>query len=262
MVVNARDAMPKGGKILIETANVEFDRTYAESHSYVEPGHYVMLSVSDTGVGIDPVTKAHIFEPFFTTKSSGKGTGLGLSTVYGIVKQSGGSIEVYSELGHGTTFMIYFPQVEGEAATLAKTPVLGEKASETILLVEDDNQLRELVRTILLSWGYTVVVADRPENAEPLCSSHLGKIDLLLTDVVMPGMSGKEVADRVQQLRPEIKVLFMSGYTTDTVVQQGVLAEGRAFLQKPFSPFTLVTKIREVLDRQTEEVRSPTNSSS
>ncbi len=262
MVVNARDAMPKGGTIRIETANVEFDRGYAETHSYVEPGHYVMLSVNDTGVGIDPATRAHIFEPFFTTKSSGKGTGLGLSTVYGIVKQSGGSIEVYSELSHGTTFMIYFPRVSGQVPSPVKPAVPREKASETILLVEDDNQLRELARTILLSRGYKILVVDRPENAVSICTAHPEKIDLLLTDVVMPGISGKEVADAVQQLRPEIKVLFMSGYTTDRVVQQGVLAEGRAFLQKPFSPFTLISKIRQVLDHQAEEVRSWTDSSS
>jgi len=247
MVVNARDAMPDGGRILIETANVEFDRTYAETHPYIAPGPFVMLSVNDTGVGIDPATKAHIFEPFFTTKAQGKGTGLGLSTVYGIVKQSGGSIEVYSEPGSGTTFMMYFPRAESDRPADEKPVAHDSRPSETILLVEDDNQLRELARMILASRGYRVLSVDRSENAEGVSASHNGKIDLLLTDVLMPGMNGSEVANRVRRQRPEIKVLFMSGYAKDAEVHNGILSHAQSFLQKPFSPYTLVEKVRDVL---------------
>jgi two-component system, cell cycle sensor histidine kinase and response regulator CckA len=250
LVVNARDAMPQGGKILIESANVELDVAYAISHPYVAAGSYVSIAVSDTGTGIDPLTRAHIFEPFFTTKAQGKGTGLGLSTVYGIVKQSGGSVEVYSEPGSGTTFMIYFPRVSSEVTTLAKVEKKPEQATETILLVEDDSQLRELARTILSTQGYRVLMPEHPEDAAELCADHVGHIDLLLTDVVMPNVNGLEIAVRVKSVRPGIKVLYMSGYTSNAIVEKGVLAQGLAYLQKPFSPFTLAEKIREVLNEQ------------
>jgi len=248
LVVNARDAMPQGGKILIETANVELDEGYAATHPYVSIGDYVSIAVSDTGHGIDPMTRAHIFEPFFTTKAQGKGTGLGLSTVYGIVKQSGGSVEVYSETGSGTTFMIYFPRVSSAIPASPRVEKRPEQATETILLVEDDNQLRELARTILATQGYRVLMPEHPEQAPDLCSEHQGVIDLLLTDVVMPNVSGIEIAGRVKRMRPDIKVLYMSGYTSSALVEQDVLAKGLAYLQKPFSPFTLAEKIREVLN--------------
>jgi PAS domain S-box-containing protein len=250
LVVNARDAMPHGGKLTVETQNVTLDEGYAMDHTPMKPGKYVMLAVSDTGIGIDAEAQTHIFEPFYTTKGAGRGTGLGLSTVYGIVKQSEGYIWAYSELGRGTTFKLYLPWVEGSAA-----PQIGgrkensaSQGSETILLVEDEEAVRELAGTVLRSHGYTIIEAATAEQAEELAGEQIGKIDLLLTDVVMPGISGRDLARRVTALMPKVRVLFMSGYTDNVIAQGGVLEAGVSFLQKPFSPRALAAKVREVLD--------------
>jgi PAS domain S-box-containing protein len=256
LVVNARDAMPKGGRLVVETANAELDASYARDHASVRPGKYVMLAVSDNGIGMTAETVAHIFEPFYTTKENGRGTGLGLSTVYGIVKQSGGYIWVYSELNHGTTFKVYLPRVdeavESTAVSAAKpaAPVKELSGRETILLVEDEPELRELTRTVLAERGYNVIEAMSAEGAERLASdaSGSGKIHLLLTDVIMPGVSGRELAKRVLARQPSVRVLYMSGYTYNVIADNGTLEEGVAFLQKPFTPSALVEKVREVLD--------------
>ena len=250
LVVNARDAMPKGGTITLETANIELDQSYADEHVGVTAGPHVMVAVTDTGIGMDKATLARIFEPFFTTKETGKGTGLGLSTVFGIVKQSGGHIWVYSEVDVGTTFKIYFPRVNAEqrrtsSTTLATTP----RGSETILLVEDEDQVRALATKVLERQGYEVFHAHDAAAAIALASKHGGRIHLLLTDVVMPKMSGRELVEKLGPTRPDMKVLFMSGYTDDTIVHHGVLGAGVAFLQKPITPDTLARKVREVLDR-------------
>jgi PAS domain S-box-containing protein len=249
LVVNARDAMPSGGKVTIETANVFLDGEYAREHLPTLPGQYVMLAISDTGMGMDAETQARIFEPFFTTKELGKGTGLGLSTVYGIVKQSDGFVWVYSEPGHGTTFKIYLPQVDAEKTTKGK-PVdeAAQHGSETILVVEDEEVVRKVAREILEGAGYHALVADKGEEAIRLCAEYPQEIHLLLSDVVMPGASGKEIAERLVPLRPEMKVLFMSGYTDETIVHHGVLDPGVKFIQKPFTVATLCRKVREVLD--------------
>ena len=251
IVVNARDAMPSGGKLTVVTANVDLDESYSATHAYTAPGPYVLLEISDNGTGMDEATSLHIFEPFYTTKKKGKGTGLGLSTVYGIVKQSGGHIEVDSQLGKGTTFKIYLPRIEQPVTHVSssrphETCVQG--GHETILLVEDDPALRDLARRILTSRNYSVLAPDRPEDVETLCDKHAGQIDLLLTDVVMPSLSGAEVARRVSHKRPGIKVLYMSGYTTDAIVHHGILDEGISFLSKPFTASSLSAKVREVLD--------------
>jgi PAS domain S-box-containing protein len=250
LAVNARDAMPQGGKLTIETANVDLDETYARGHVGVTPGPYVMLAVSDTGIGMDAATRAHMFEPFFTTKEKGKGTGLGLATIYGIVKQSGGNVWVYSELGRGTTFKIYLPRVEEALKPIERSSArhgVG-RGSETVLIVEDEGAVRSLVRGVLEENGYTVLEAGGGEEALVISARHAGRIDLILTDVVMPHMSGRELAERLASLRPEAKVLYMSGYTDDAIVRHGALAVGTAYLQKPFTPSALVCKIREVLD--------------
>jgi PAS domain S-box-containing protein len=250
LAVNARDAMPKGGKLTLETANVELDSEYVETHPLATSGPHVMLAVSDNGCGMDRHTLSHIFEPFFTTKEPGKGTGLGLATVYGIVKQSGGNIWAYSEPGKGTTFKIYLPRVQ-EAVTAA-APAEGRTASprgsETILVVEDDPAVRPLVRGVLLSRGYSVLEASRGDEALSVSESHRGPIKLLVTDIVMPGMNGRDLAEQLLLRHPETRVLYMSGYTNDAIVHHGVLAEGAAFLQKPFTPDALARKVREVLD--------------
>lgn len=250
LVVNARDAMPNGGRLRIETANVELDANYARDHVSVKPGPYVMLAVSDTGVGMDSETQAHIFEPFYTTKG-GRGTGLGLSTVYGIVKQSGGYIWVYSEPGAGTTFKVYLPLVGGkvEATFVASPESADHQANETILLVEDEEAVRELARTILAEQGYSVIVAESAAHAERLAASRANEIQLLLTDVVMPGIGGRELARRITARNGRIQVLFMSGYTDNVIAQGGVLEAGVAFLQKPFTPRVLRQKVRQALDR-------------
>jgi PAS domain S-box-containing protein len=251
LVVNARDAMPRGGRITIETANVVLDTSYAQARDKVEPGRYVRLAVSDTGDGMTEEVKQHIFEPFFTTKEVGKGTGLGLATVFGIVKQSGGHVGVASEVGRGTTFEIYLPAVEdapppeksmeGPTATLTGT--------ETVLLVEDESAVREMTRKALQVNGYTVLEAADGAEAIRLCDRHEGPIDLVVSDVVMPRMGGRELAERLTALRPETRVLFVSGHTDDAVVRQGILQAEVAFLQKPFSMDALRLKVRTVLDQ-------------
>jgi CheY-like chemotaxis protein len=252
LAVNARDAMPMGGKLTIETANVELDEEYARAHIGVTPGRYVRLSVSDTGFGMSKEVKEKVFEPFFTTKEKGKGTGLGLSTVYGIVKQIGGNIWVYSELNQGTTFKIYLPRVEEEATFLRHrddTEILPQ-GRETVLLVEDDPSVRGFVVQVLRRQGYTVLEATNGKEALRVVQEEAGrKIHLLLTDVVMPQMGGKELADRLKILQPDIKVLFISGYTDNAIVHHGVLEPNINFLQKPFSPTALPRKVREVLDK-------------
>jgi two-component system cell cycle sensor histidine kinase/response regulator CckA len=253
LVVNARDALPDGGHILIETSNVDLDSTYTRDHAVVVPGRYVLLAVTDTGIGMTADTVAHIFEPFYTTKESGRGTGLGLSTVYGIVKQSGGYIWVYSELGKGTTFKVYLPRVE-EAVPISLPPAVtpastARKGHETILLVEDEPDLRELTQMVLSARGYTVIEASTPAEAERLAANNGAEIHLLLTDVVMPGISGGELAKRLTGRYPNLRVLFMSGYTYNVFAQDGTLEEGISFLQKPFTPQLLTEKVREALDR-------------
>jgi PAS domain S-box-containing protein len=250
LVVNARDAMPKGGRLTVETVNVELDSTYARDHVSVKPGSYVMLAVSDSGIGMSPETVAHIFEPFYTTKGSGQGTGLGLSTVYGIVKQSGGYIWVYSEPGKGSTFKVYLPRVTAQVEAkpeVVELPVAG-KGSETILLVEDEEAVRELASRILSAKGYAVVAAKSTKEAEQYAQKHGAKIHLLLTDIIMPGTSGRELARRITARHPGTRVLYMSGYTDNVLAQGGVLEAGLSFLQKPFTPGALVQKVRDVLD--------------
>jgi two-component system, cell cycle sensor histidine kinase and response regulator CckA len=248
--INARDAMPKGGQLTIETDRVELDESYTKDHPYVKPGVFMRLTVSDNGAGMDQKTQARIFEPFFTTKETGKGTGLGLSTVYGVVKQSGGHIQVYSEQGIGTTFKLYFPVVEKapESREPKAKPVVQRRGKETILVVEDDQSLRELAKNILSGQGYTVFAAQHPNEVRDICTEIGDKIDLLLTDVIMPQMSGKDVAALCTGMIPKLKVLYMSGYTSDVIMHHGVLEEGLAFLQKPFTPIGLTAKVREVLD--------------
>ena len=247
LVVNAREAMPNGGKIMIETENVELDAAYARSHTSVVPGNYVMIAVSDSGIGMDAEISAHIFEPFFTTKATG--TGLGLATVYGAVKQSGGNIWVYSEPGNGTTFKIYLPRVDGVvdwgggAEHNAATP----KGTETILLVEDSASLRDVTKEFLQIAGYNVVEAKDGRDALRVARMHEERIHLLLTDVVMPGMSGRELADEIKQIHPETRILFMSGYTSNAIVHRGVLDEELSLLTKPFTRSRLTQKVREML---------------
>ncbi len=250
LVVNARDAMPSGGILTIETDNVVLDPSYAAEHLGTKAGPHVMLAVTDTGIGMDLAIQAKIFEPFFTTKEQGKGTGLGLSTVFGIVQQSGGTVWVYSEPGKGTTFKIYFPRTDsaGESSHAPPPIAAPSRGSETILLVEDDTQVRVLARNILKRAGYQVLDAESAEAAIHLCERFSGHIHLVLTDVVMPKLSGRHLVEQLSTLRPTTRVLFMSGYTDDTVVHHGVLDAGVAFLQKPITPAALTNKVREVLD--------------
>src|SRR2546427_249390 len=250
LVVNARDALPDGGRILIETSNVDLDSAYTRDHAVVVPGPYVLLAVSDTGIGMSADTVAHIFEPFYTTKENGRGTGLGLSTVYGIVKQSGGYVWVYSELGKGTTFKVYLPRVTDAVQAPPEMPAsTNHKGHETILLVEDEADVRELTQMVLSERGYKVIEAHSPAEAERLAGSNGAEIHLLLTDVVMPGISGRELAKRLTARFPHLRVMFMSGYTYNVIAQNGTLEEGISFLQKPFTPQLLKEKVREALDR-------------
>jgi two-component system, cell cycle sensor histidine kinase and response regulator CckA len=249
VVVNARDAMATGGRLTIETTNVEIDDIDARRHASMAAGAYVMLAITDTGAGMDAATRERIFEPFFTTKGPSKGTGLGLSTVYGIVKQSAGTIWVYSEPGNGTTFKIYLPRVN-EAASEARvgpapTTVRG---TETVLIVEDEATLRNLARRMLESAGYTVIAAANGRDALRMAAEHAGPVDLMLTDVVMPGMSGKDLAAMLARVRPRMKVLYTSGYTDDTIVHHGVLDANTQFISKPYGAVQLARKVREVLD--------------
>ena len=250
LAINARDAMPRGGVLTIETANIDWQEASTHELIATPPRCYVMLAVGDTGCGMDAETQAHIFEPFFTTKGPGIGTGLGLATVYGIITQSGGAIEVHSTPGQGSTFRIYFPQVETRVETEeAVRPAMTLPAgSGTILVVEDEVQIRELVQEILQAEGYTVLTAADGDEGLHLCTAYDGPIDLLLTDVVMPGLSGPEMAQRIQPMYPAIKVVYMSGYASDAMGDHGVLAPGTAFLQKPFTPDILIGKVRETLD--------------
>lgn len=248
LVVNARDAMPDGGKLTIETASVVLDDHYVRTHPDAHPGPHVLLAVSDTGCGIAEDVRRHLFEPFFTTKQMGQGTGLGLSTVHGIVTQSGGSIEIYSELGRGTVFKIYLPAAGAEAGSTEQSesvPVL--TGSETILVAEDEREVREFTASALERFGYHVLKSTSPSHALELCQSEPGPIHLLLTDVVMPRMSGRELARQVRSMRPLTRVLYMSGYTDNVIVHHGILDEGTPFIQKPFSPEMLCAKVRGVL---------------
>ena len=248
LVVNGRDAMPGGGRLLIETACVELDEGYARLHPDVHAGRYVMLALTDNGTGMDEETRRRVFEPFFTTKPAGKGTGLGLSTVQGIVAQSGGHISVYSEPGRGTTFKIYLPQL-GEAATdagkAAGEPVVGGK--ETVLIVEDMAEVRRYAGVALKAYGYRVMQAESAGEALTICDREEGRIDLLLTDVVMPNLSGRELANRLEERWPDIKVLFISGYTDKSIALNGRLDERVHFIEKPFGPEKLAEKVRAVL---------------
>ena len=249
LAVNARDAMPRGGKLTIETTNVEFDDSYSRAPVVLMPGRYVMLAVTDNGCGMDADTQAHIFEPFYTTKEKGKGTGLGLATVYGIVKQSGGYVWVYSEIGRGTTFKIYLPSVEEEVAPreIQKAVASLPRGTETVLLVEDEEGVRELAKEYLESCGYKVLVAQNGQAAIDLVSKHSGPIDLIMTDIVMPGLSGSDLAKKVQSLRPDIRVVYMSGYTDQAIIHHGILSSDVLLLQKPFTMSTLAHKLREAL---------------
>ncbi|HVQ77894.1 MAG TPA: ATP-binding protein [Candidatus Binatia bacterium] len=249
LAVNARDAMPDGGRITIETRNADLDQSYVAAHAPVRTGPYVMLAVTDTGSGMDAATQARIFEPFFTTKGLGEGTGLGLATVYGIVKQSDGYVWVYSEAGVGTTFKIYLPRVDEDvqpAREEAPGPLL--RGVETVLLVEDEASLREMLREILEANGYSVLVAREGTEAVQMAAAHAGPIEIIVIDVIMPGMAGPKIVDLVARTRPEVKVLFISGYSDEAVTRHGLIGPRRAFLSKPFGPEVLLRKVRESLD--------------
>jgi hypothetical protein len=247
LATNARDAMPKGGHLTIETAAATLDDTYAKTHMGVNPGEYVMIAVSDNGQGMDVKTRRRIFEPFFTTKERGKGTGLGLAMVYGIVKQAGGDIWVYSEIGRGTTFKLYFPKVVEPATDLRDDGASAPQGAETILVVEDEQGVRELTTKMLKRLGYQVLPAASGAEALEIAKAHAGQIALAVTDVVMPNMSGAQLAAELRRAQPDLKVVFISGYTENAISQHGVLEEGVAFLAKPFTRESLARKLREIL---------------
>jgi len=252
LVINARDAMPRGGRLTIETEEVEIDSDYCNTHVGVRAGRYARLSVSDTGIGMSQAVQARIFEPFFTTKEAGKGSGLGLATVYGIVKQSGGNIWVYSEPELGTTFKVYLPMDQGDRPAVVKVePPRGQwsRGTETVLLVEDAPVIRRLAREIMSRAGYTVIEAGDAVQALSLASNYAGSIDMLLTDLIMPGPSGIDLAEQLKTVRDGVRIMFMSGYTDNAIVRNGMLGEAGSFLQKPFTPEDLLRKMRQVLDR-------------
>jgi len=251
LAVNARDAMPQGGKITLETSNVELDEAYAAKHADCKPGRYVRLAVSDDGCGMSAEVQAHVFEPFFTTKGPGQGTGLGLATVYGIVKQSGGTVNVYSELEFGTTIKIFLPSVETPAAATENDQLAPRVMGgyESILVVEDEDAVRAIAVLALQTQGYTVLQADSGRKALRIAEKYPVEIDMLMTDVVMPGMSGRELAAAILERSPSLKLLYVSGYTDDAIVRHGILQEEVAFLQKPYTPLSLARKVREVLDK-------------
>jgi PAS domain S-box-containing protein len=259
LAVNARDAMPSGGRLVIETRNVELDAAYVRTQVAVASGPYIQLTVTDTGCGMDAATQARIFEPFFTTKSAGKGTGLGLAMVYGIVTQNGGTISVQSEVGKGTTFSVYWPRTEGDANQEPSTCILPEHCggTETILLVEDDDQVRQWTRTVLEERGYTVLEARHGDEALALYEQHATPIHLLVTDVVMPGMNGRTLADRMSAMHAGLKILFISGYTDNAIVHHGVLEPGTAFVQKPFYAQAFLERVRMILDAAPQMARPP-----
>jgi CheY-like chemotaxis protein len=262
--VNARDAMPEGGRLTIQTADVELSDDYVAGHVGVAPGPYVMLAVSDSGCGMSATVRERMFEPFFTTKEAGKGTGLGLSMVYGIVQQSGGDVWVYSEPGQGTTFKIYLPRLaSGAAGPSASSEERAAPANgyETVLLVEDDDRLRALAVRVLGERGYTVLPASNGAEALAVAARHPGVIHLVVSDVVMPGMTGRILAERLTTMRPLVKALFMSGYTDDDVMRRGILDRSTAFLQKPFTPDQLALKVREVLESSSHATRTAVASS-
>jgi two-component system cell cycle sensor histidine kinase/response regulator CckA len=250
LAVNARDAMKGGGRLIIETRNVDLDDSYVLSHPDASRGPHVLLAVSDTGHGMKPETLSHIFEPFFTTKESGKGTGLGLATVYGITRRSGGHVGVYTEPGRGTTFKVYFPRTEETlaAAPAPPDPEASRTGSETVLLVEDEDSLRAVIGELLQQGGYKVIDGPTPEATLAAAEAHDGPIHLVLTDLVMPRVSGMAAAARIRARRPDVKVLYMSGYTNAAAAHQASLPANHAFLQKPFSLDVLLRKLREVLD--------------
>jgi CheY-like chemotaxis protein len=252
LAVNARDAMPKGGKLRIETSNEELDSAYNSAHPVVKPGRYVLLAVSDTGIGMDAETQAHIFEPFFTTKEQGKGTGLGLSTVYGVVKQSGGFVWVYSELGKGATFKIYLPRVDATVDDAAHAPSSSQmmRGTETVLLAEDEQDVREVAREFLESAGYTVLLAANGAEALVRAEEHRGAIDLLVTDMVMPGITGLELARRLRQLEAELGVIYMSGYSEQAAAEATKSDISATVLTKPFSRTAILRAVREILQNK------------
>jgi two-component system cell cycle sensor histidine kinase/response regulator CckA len=249
--VNARDAMPKGGKLTIECKKVKLEQMiYQHTIAIQPPGEYVLLSISDTGIGIDKETQARIFEPFFTTKDRGKGTGLGLSTVYGIIKQSGGFIWVYSEPGQGTTFKIYFPLLSAtsQRRTFVTETVDGLNGNETVLLVEDEKMVRELAERILTEFGYKVLVAENGEVAKQIFEQQKEKIQIVVTDIIMPGISGRDLAAHIKKENPDIKLLYISGYSDEAILHHNKIDNGSEFLQKPFTAQKFVRRVRQILD--------------